>query len=447
MRYQYALLVVIAVGLAGCGGGGGDGGYSVGIADVSGVVFDQNGNVVRNAQVFYSDSYSGVFRQTLSNSNGAYVLKAVPALDDLIQCQLQSNGVQYFGQNLARLYDGTRTMTVNIALYPQTQLASIKGTVADSHGNLLVNAKIFAIPAAGPTLSSSYGITDNTGNFFIGGLVSGTKYSIQVNGLGYNSAIDTETLNAGQVLTVNYSLPPASNTTLGPPTNVNAIAYTSPGEATTNLRMQRAISAIKNLSTPGRLVKHMAIGKRTTSYGGTVEIDVSWTPISNTSLLGYGIYQAVGNQKLVNVDLLRDPLASVYEDMYGGLVSGQTYTYAVTTVSTGATNTSGESGYSNLTAVTPLGPLSIGNVVTSTQPTFSWSQASGAANYALMLFSQYPDIGVTDIFDNLNNPVTGTSYTYSGTSLKSGQTYYYVLVGFSSAGSQSISPVGQFTVP
>ena len=445
MRSHIAMFVAGAIVLAGCGGGG-DNSNSFGHADVTGVVYDQNGGIVRDAQVFYNDLGAGSARQTVTNSNGAYVLKGVPALDDLIQCQLTSNGVQYFGQNLARLYDGQRTMTVNIGLYPESKLASIHGTVSDNHGNLLIGAKIFAIPDNGTTLSSSYGITDNRGNYFVGGLLSGIKYDIQVNGLGYSSALDTETLNAGQDKPVNYTLTAASITTLAPPSNVRAIAYTTPAQATTQIKYRNAFSAIRSITNPGK-VFHPTMKKFVSGGSNAIEVDVMWSPITDSSLLGFGIYRGANGRPLSNVDFLRDPLSEVYEDMDGGLTSGTSYTYAVTTVSTSASNGQGESNLSASATVTPLGPLALNGVAASTHPTFSWSPANGAVKYSVLLFDQYPDIGVLDIFDTLQSPTQGTSYQYNGNLLSRGITYYYVVIGYSSTGDQSVSQVGQFTVP
>ena len=445
-------LASCCLALAGCGGGGGGGGYYSTPGAASGVILDQNGNVVRGATVSYS--FGGVNNtvSTVSSSDGAYILKGLPAQVDLIQCQVVNNGVTYVGQNIAYLNSGAQTMSVNIAVYPSTQIASINGTVGDGLGHLIYGASVYAIPASGKALTSAYGITDNSGHYFIGGLLAGTAYKLQVNAQGYTSAFDTETLNAGENRSLSYSIAAASSTTLPTPTGVAAVAYTAPSEVTTQPKVKRAVEAIKNLLNPKR--KPNVVGtikpkfKRATLFGedSTIEVDVTWNPITNTNLLGYGIYQSEGNAPLVNIDFLSDPLGSLYEDMYGGLASGTTYNYAVTTVSTSYTSTSGESPLSTSATVTPLGPLTLGSASTSTLPVFSWQAASGASTYVVYLFNQYPNIGVSDIYDNSTSPTTNTTFTYAGTPLTSGQTYYYIVVGQSASGSQSISTVGQFTV-
>jgi len=452
MRAILLFLAVCAV-LVGCGGGGGGGNNNfVGFGDVSGVIYDASGNLVRNAQVYYAGG-PGSTLQTVSNSNGAYILKGIPAFEnDLIQCQITSGGVSYYGQNLANVQNGQRTATLNIAMYPASQEASIHGTVSDSLGNLLAGAKIYAIPASGKLLTSAYGLTDNTGHYAVGGLLAGVAYNIQVNGLGYNSATDTQTLNTGEDRLLTYTINAAATSTLQPPTGVKATAFTSPGEATSTPRLRNAMEAVKNLVNPSRRLMRPMVHKgkkRPTTLDGTspIEVDVFWTPINNVSLLGFGIYRTTGGVPLTNIDFLSDPQASVYEDMDAALTSGTTYTYGTTTISTGFNSTTGESTMSNTATVTPLGPLALGSVTASAQPTFTWSPATGAANYSILLFSTYPDIGVTDIFDNLSSPVSGTSYTYTGTALTSGQTYYYIVIGFSATGDQSISTVGQFAVP
>lgn len=449
-----ALAAVCAMMLAGCGGGGGGGGfYNPGIGSASGVVYDQNGNVVRNAQVFFSFGGPSSTVQTVSSTNGSYVLKGIPASEDLIQAQLTSGGVSYFGQNVAFPNPGQQAMTVNIAMYPSTQLASLTGTVSDSFGNLLYGADVYAIPASGKLMNSAYGITDHTGHFTLGGLLAGVAYKIQVNGPGYGSANDSETLTAGQALSVNYTLPPVTNTTLPPPTGVTAVAYTSPAQVIGDVRFHNALESIKALMHPElrrmpSAAKPKVVKRQIESpVNGAIEIDVSWTPISNPSLLGYNIYRSNSNAPPVNVDFLYDPLGSSYEDMSGFLTAGTTYTYAVTTVSTSYGGGQGESPLSNTATATPLGPLTATSVTASTMPTFNWQSSTGALTYAVFVYSQYPDIGVTDIFDNYHDQVTGTTFTYNATPLTSGQTYYYLVVGYDTAGDESVSQVGQFTVP
>lgn len=63
------------------------------------------------------------------------------------------------------------------------------------------------------------------------------------------------------------------------------------------------------------------------------------------------------------------------------------------------------------------------------------------------MFSQYPDIGVNDIWDNSASKVSGTSVQYGGPALTSGQTYYYIVIGFDATGDESLSPVEQFSAP
>lgn len=84
-------------------------------------------------------------------------------------------------------------------------------------------------------------------------------------------------------------------------------------------------------------------------------------------------------------------------------------------------------------------------VTAAAQPTFNWQPATGAVSYAVFVFNQYPSIGVTDVWDNKANQTTGSSLTYSGPALTSGQTYFYIVVGFDAAGDETLSPVEQFT--
>ncbi len=462
MRQILVLSALCSVTLLGCGGGGGNqGGFSgPGVGSVSGVVYDQNGNIVRNAQVFFSLGQGNSTITTTSNSNGAYVLNGLPASADLIQSTLVSNNVSYFGQNIGQLSNGERTMTVNLALYPQNQLCSLQGSVTDLNGNPIPGAMVSAIPAGGKLLNSAYGLTSYGGSFAIGGLLGGAPYNIQVSALDYNGVSDTKTLTAGQSATVSYSMAPAATTTLAAPAGMHVVAFTSWYPPTSQQQSRRAFEAIKAIThpelvqrshaapatvRPQKVMHKVVVREQVQGAGSGVEMDVTWTPESNLSLLGYNIYWAANGAALENIDFLPDPLGASYEDQYGGLTPGDTYTYAITTISTSYNGQQGESPMSASVSATPLGQLALGTATSGASPVFTWQAANGAASYAVYIFSQYPDVGVSDIFDNSKNPVSGTAYTYNGPALTSGQTYYYIVVGSDASGDESVSQVGQFT--
>ena len=205
-----------------------------------------------------------------------------------------------------------------------------------------------------------------------------------------------------------------------------------------------AMELIKRKLTPRRAT----ITNRLTPAGNQVEVDLFWTPIVNTALLGYGIYRGPDAGHLVNTDFLRDPQAQYYGDVDDMLVPQVSYSYGITSLDTLYDGRQGESSLSNVASVTPIGDILGTSVATGASPTVTWQPASGATNYIVYLFSQYPSIGVADIFDNSSNPTASTSLTFNSTTFTSGQTYYAIVVGENAADTAfAVGPVTSFRIP
>jgi hypothetical protein len=424
-------LPLLALLLAGCGGGGDD--DFVGIpGEVSGLVFDTDGDVVRDARVFTTSPD----RETRSNSAGSYVLTDVPSDDLLVHAEVTQDGTRYVGQNLARVFENDRAKNVNIVVVPENRTARIRGRVRLDSGEIVEGARVFAIGEN--NLSSSMAITDRDGDYEISLLSPDVDYIVLANTPGATADAKLINLDPGETDTVNLVMVESGSIPLGPPSNLTAVAWTSPFIETDRSTTSSAMEAIKREFDPERATR--ATLTRQTISGNLVEVDLSWDPIVSDFILGYGIWRGPGGTSPSPVDFLRDPMAEFFADADDDLIENQVYTYGVTSVN----SDQDESGLSNLVTVETLGrvrALSPGRDPLR----FRWEGALGADQYIVYLFEDEPKVGVSSIWNNEDNPTFGTQYEYTGPSLVSGRTYYFVVLGISNDGeSRTISQVVPF---
>jgi len=435
---------MVALLLAGCGGGGG----SVAKGEISGVVFDGDGKPVKGATVYVD---AGGHRSTETDSGGTYVLRDVAAKDIIVRAETPDGN--YLGQNLSRVFSNERDMSVNITLYPSTSLARVIGQVTNASGHVQQGLRVFARPTDGSILSSSSAMTDADGFFTIDRLVQGIEYRIVANapGKGEDSRLLTfSTRETHQ----NLVLGTASDPVLAAPTNLDAIAYTTPGQDTfrtasvTTVQASRAMEAIKQQIDPtraARIAKRPA--SRDTSLGRPIEVDLFWDEYGIVDTYGFGIYRhEVPSAGLPPPDtsmFLHDPLASYYADGDAILLPGVEYSYGVSAISSSFDEATGEgeSAISDRITVTPLGDLLL---APSSGQTVAWSTVTGAAKYKVYVYSSYPDVGILPVETSGDLSGAATSYTISA-SLTSGHRYYYVVVGTRSENSaNALSIVDSF---
>lgn len=441
------VIALFALSLAGCGGGSGP--ANVVNVTITGVVFDINSNPVRGATVTCQTS------STITNSAGTYVLHGVDGPNPTILASITSGGVRYVGQNLAFSYVGSPTKNVNITVVPERSQAFLIGNVADRAGNIVGGAQVYAVAvqnsgSGGAIYSSVTTLTDGDGNYTLGPIASGVNYEVLSGAQGYDSDNVNETLQPGETRTVDFALKDPSGTTLAPPTNFVATAYTSPAELTRSNDLARAIQDMRRLVDKRYGARHVAgAHTRTTPEGNDTEVDLSWDAVDNPDLLGFGIYRILGTSgPHSSIDFLQDPLANYYADFDASFRVGQRYTYAATSINTLFGQAGGsESTQSNVSTATILGDLDLGTP-DSHSVVFNWTAASGATLYAVYLFDRNPDIGVDSIWNNdvSGQQSTGTSQAYTGNAtLTKGQTYYYIVVGRNADGSGvTFSRVGSF---
>jgi hypothetical protein len=424
--------------LVGCGGGGSD--FNSVKGEVSGLVTDINGDVVRGARVYVDNG-----PETFSNSSGAYVLKGVQGEQRTIRARIIQNGIEYYGEQFVRVFDAERSQSVNITVVRNSQRAAIHGRVVDRDGFLVSGARVFAIAG---TLHSTQAVTNSDGEYTIDTLLGGTNYQVTASARGFNSDTDFINVAAGDDLDVLFTLSNPTNTNLPAPSNVDAVVWTSPKEDTRVVSSAAGIEAVKRMIDPRRPAHTQT---RDTAAGNYIETDIFWDLINSPALLGYGIYRRnSGASTFTAIDFYRDPLAEIYEDMDPQLHEFQTYDYAISAINTSYDELTGdgESPLSAVVSVTPIGDLLLGGVTGTTTPRFNWQGGSGATSYAVYVFADYPGIGASSIWNSFNSRSTGLFQDYGGPALQSGRRYYYVVVGFANSDvSRTISVVDDFIAP
>jgi hypothetical protein len=433
VKHAHAFLFVcLALLLSGCGGG-----KNKVPGSISGVIFDINGEVVRNARV-WCDLSGPNDPETRSNASGAYLLTGVPESIQIVRAEVTQNGLRYYGQTAIQVFEGDQTKNVNITLVRDNQLASVVGVVMDRNGFAISGAKVFANSNG---FSSSFAITASDGTYAMGGLQAGLDYTLTASARYYGNDEDFVNLSPGEQRNVNFILGNVSNVQLPAPQNLSAVAWTSPKEITTRGREADAIEAFKQKYDPRR-----AQGRTRNSDGGNwIEIDLYWDAVSSPQLMGYGIYRGTSAvDALQGLFFLRDIYATFFADLDELLRENQTYYYEVTALNTSYPDSAGsESNHSNRYGVTPIGDLALGNVTQNPSPVFNWQAANGAQSYIVFLFDAYPTFE-TDFFWQ-SAPTASTQLAYTGPALTPGHTYYYLVLGLANGNdSRTISRVGSF---
>lgn len=428
----------MALVLVGCGGGGGGGRHDAsGNGEVTGLVVDASGSPVRGATVYSSD---GSYRQTLSDSSGAYVLGGLPDADLNIRATITVGGVEYRGVNLGRVFrnsDGTyeSTPNVNIAVYPKSQLVSLFGFVSDSSGHALQNVRVSARPSDGKVRSSASAVTALDGTYEIDGLAQGVPYGVVASAQGFGddaAAVTIPSNPSNDQSTQNFTLKNVTTAAPDVPTGVFAIAFTTPFEPTTRSAPKLAVyDAVQKMRYPrlAKLAATKAKGKgRDSSIGDPISIDVTWDEYPTNPTVRPTGFIVTRNDPAPTLDdgyLLEDPLAVLFSDSDVALLPNTSYTYNVVAASTGfdSATSAGQSALSAPATATPLDSL-------VTQPAtgrnLAWPAVAGATTYTVYVYASYP------AFSSVSNVVYQGTSTTNGLTLPSSVpagSYYYLVVG------------------
>ena len=131
-----------------------------------------------------------------------------------------------------------------------------------------------------------------------------------------------------------------------------------------------------------------------------------------------------------------------------GLNTNSTYTYGATSLATVFPDFADTEGDLSLVyVVDTLDKLNLQGVLLGPLE-FRWLGGSGAANYTVFLFDEFPGVEVSAIWDNFFTPTVGLSKVYDGPTLQSGRTYWYYVLGAANADdSITISQVDSFVAP
>jgi hypothetical protein len=431
MKQRRVLWFFPLILVAGCGGTS----NVVKSSTVSGTVLDIDNQPVRDAVV------SSRFGSTRTSTTGAFVLPKQGNGAVEYTAEITRNGVRYRGRTMSFNFKNDRTQSVNIVVGQEDELGIIRGQVEDRNGNLLQDASVYAYNGAG---SSMRAFSDSNGNYEFRDLVGGVTYTVLAGGQGFRSDSSQISLGLSDERTANFVLDDPGTPALDPPQNAFATSWVSPSDATRQPGGSNAYEAIKMLVDPK--YKSRKSVSQTRAVGSTlVEVDLEWDEQRFPDLQGYGIYRGNGaNGSVAGIDFLPEPLAAFYVDQ--SVQTRSTYSYALTTISALYPDfpNETESGLSTRIVATTLDKLSLANP-TFGPLTFRWLAGSGADDYIVFLFDEFPGIGVTSIWNNAANPATGTSVVYNGNPLQAGGTYYYVVVGLANNDeSRTISQIGSF---
>jgi hypothetical protein len=441
---------VLAIWVTACGG------KEVNRGSIAGTVTDINGDPVVGARVWVDGA-----GETFTNTNGTYLLTDVPEGFKNVRARARIGNQDWTGIALAQVFADDTTRNANILLCPTNLQGSIEGFVLDPYGRAIEGARVFA----GGPLTSAMAVADKNGYYRIDGLRGGYDYPVVASSPGFLNDKKTVSVVAGQITVVSFALQVASGVVPATPQNLDAVVWTQPRGVTRSAtpELANALEAIKRLIDPKRAQRRAL--SRVTPTGSLIEIDLTWDYVEDSRRLGYGIYRARSANPASVPDnaiaFLRDPLADLFADLDLDLTPGVTYYYQV--VAVGANfdpdTGSGASSPSNNASATPLAPMSTfsspqqGATINTPTPTLRWDRLDGAAYYQVIVFEGFPDINRDPLWPaDLNNPGNSrvnhpnNSTVYTGPALQPGETYYWVVVAFSSDGlARSISPLWKFT--
>lgn len=484
--------------LAGCGGGGSNGnsgggsttggpgtttgapGTSTGVpntAQIAGKVTDTNGRGIPGVSI--SVDVGGQITSTIST--GGYRLTNLSGgIAHRVTATATLNGVAYSGSTEVFTQAGSLVSNGNILLSQTNQQATVEGYVKDTSGSPVAGASVYlsvpnvATTSTSGTYSSLIAFTDSTGFYRIpnvpsalptGSLLVTAASATTTNA---NATVSQTSVTPGSVFTQNFTLTASTSATADTPVLGAAMAFTQPLDGLTTSALQARLAsgplssgtvyeALRRTLSPSYAAlssRRRTLGKRLVSHAVgssyAIETDLAFSPpaATDTSLLGYYVYQTTGTLASHPIteanadfyDALIDPLANYYTDVTASTdqnspsyAAGTTYNFAisalypVTTAASGTTTN--ETPLSSAVTITPLSVLTLnaptaGATVIS-PVTISWNPVSNATKYYVFVYAQYPSIDTATAFTSGALPATTTSvaFTQGGTG-----TYYVVVV-------------------
>ena len=431
-----------------------------------GKVVGSDGGPIPGAQVTADEG-----EQATTLSQGAFQLTNLSTGIHRIFAQTSVAGVTETGSTEALINSNQTTSNAIVQLSPSNQQITVAGSVTDSFGRSLRDARVFlsvpvSAPASNGDVQSLVAFTDSNGNYQIRNVpLSNPNYSIGASLLGYQNVLtNLGGVSAGQNRTMNFQLVASTNQSTLTPQNLSAQAFTQPSsvlspQARTGShahaavasgvyeQIRRALSpayarAVSGLHSASQ-IKSLRTQNHVSDFGSyAISMDLLFDESARSSLSGFRVYRADGNAQLTAYDFLQDPLANSFTDLDPTYFADQAYRFAVSAVNTD----SNETGLSNTATVTPLGQMLLDqpgqNQAVNNPLTVSWQGVNGATSYAVFVYNEYPTDGSVPLAKNLNLPATARGYTLPGT-FTSGD---YWVVAAASADSGAEISVSQITV-
>ncbi len=420
------LLLLLVLGVVGCGGE-----TVQKTSTVTGTVLDADNQPVRGATV------SSRFGSAQTSTTGAYVLTRQGDGEVELVAEVRRNGVLYRGRTSVLNAVNETTASANIVVAPESELATLSGVVRDRQGFTLQRASVFAYFGAG---SSQRTFTDERGRYTLRDLVAGVDYALSAGGAGLSADQTVVRLRAGERRSLDFTVDDGGLPFLQPPTGLSVVTWVSPN-AGSRRPDGDPYEAVKRLMDPRRSVRDgRRDGTRQPTDPWLVEANLQWNEQRFEDLLGWGVYRAAGTDGVLNgIDFLPEPLAAYYVDL--SLRPSSTYSYAVSTIGTLYPDLPNqtESRLSDRVVARTLNPLL--PVEGPFDGAFRWEPGSGAGEFIVFLFDEFPGVGVQALWSN-SARATGTSVVYDGPLLTRGRTYYWLVVGLANSDeSRTISRV------
>ena len=466
MRNSIALIaagtILAILVLPGCGGGGGN--SQLPLASLTGLVTDVDGSPVVDATVRTGG------RDAQSQSNGSWELYDIRAGYNRVTAEAEVNGQTWTGETIVDLAGGEHNRNTNIVVSDRRFHGRIEGFVRDNSGRAIPEAKVFV----GGPISSTMALADSNGFYRAPALTPDVTYTVTASLAGYVN--DSRSLHVAQsaTTTANFTLiPGAGQGTIPAPQNVVAQAWTVSSVVTradTRTKnvyeiLKRHYRKLKGLPETPRLAERIERkgASRATPEGSLIEVDLFWDYEAFDDLFGYAIRRATSPGGLTNPStetaLARDPLTAAFFDIDYLLTPDVTYYYSVHRLDTIDFPINGLTGPgSSVVSAAPLQPLFSQNPgqdqVVVGDPIFRWNSVPRAARYTIYLWEFFPELlsdtdpnGVSNIWTTGNTTTTNTR-TYNGPPLRSGHTYYWMVVGENADNSAlAASEIGRFRTP
>lgn len=385
-------------------------------------------------------------RETTSSNAGSYSIDSLTSGFHKVEATISANGLNYRGSTMVITVNGSVRSNGNILLAPTGNLGRIEGVVRDRSGFLLEGVNVFAYNGAG---SSARAITNEDGVYAFTDLIGGELYEVVAMSQGYRADWDDIRVVRNDTIFTDFILGNPGTPTLTAPQNFGVVTWVSPIQSRASNGSGSALAWAK--ANAFKSDKKLSLKAQTATsraaVGDTlVEAVLSWDEQRFDDHLGWGIYRGSGETgTLRGLEFNADPLAAFFQDQ--GLNTRSTYRYAATTLSSRYDDLPDltESNLSAIDFADTLGPFGSSSV-SGAPLRFNWTTSSGATDFKVYVFAEYPRLDVNSIAESAI--ITGTSVNYSsfgGPTLNSGRTYYYFILGLANGNaSRTISEVRTF---